>query len=155
MKSGVYTSSDTGTTVATLSRCRPTTTMATTSASARSASRAPFAATDFINAALYDPERLFAGEIGRFHGVRSSRTTTSSATPSPASRGEAAVFGAEAVKEIVVLMEEIRRGVPLDGGRDRSFYWYAILGFKLIWEANATSEPDNRIVHFTSSSIVA
>jgi hypothetical protein len=43
----------------------------------------------------------------------------------------------------------------MDGGRDRSFYWYAILGFKLIWEANATLEPDNRIVHFTSSSIVA
>jgi len=70
-------------------------------------------------------------------------------------RGEAVFFGAEAVKEIVVLMEEIRRGVPLDGGRDRSFYWYAILGFQLIWEFNATTEPDNRIIHFSSSGITS
>jgi hypothetical protein len=36
-------------------------------------------------------------------------------------------------------MEEIRRGVPWTGGRDRSFFWYAILGWKLIWEADPSS----------------
>lgn len=111
---------------------------------------------DFINAALYgDPERLFAGEIGRFHGVRFIEENHLLSNLITGFKGEAVFFGAEAVKEIVVLMEELRRGVPMDGGRDRSFYWYAILGFKLIWEAHSTDEPDNRIVHFTSSSITS
>jgi N4-gp56 family major capsid protein len=157
MKSGVYTSSDTGTTVATLSPVPPY----DDDGNYICVCSVGFASSiwrdsDFINAALYgDPERLFAGEIGRFHGVRFIEDNHILNNTITGFRGEAVFFGAEAVKEIVVLMEEIRRGVPMDGGRDRSFYWYAILGFKLIWEAHATNEPDNRIVHFTSSSITA
>lgn len=158
MKSGQYVSTDTGTSVATLSPVPPYDDdgnyVCICSVGFAGAIRRD---SDFINAALYgDPERLFAGEIGRFHGVRfiedNHILTNSLGT---GYRGEAVFFGAEAVKEIVVLMEEIRRGVPMDGGRDRSFFWYAILGFKLIWEAHQTNEPDNRIVHFTSSAITA
>jgi len=110
---------------------------------------------DWINSALYgDPERLYAGEIGRFHGVRFIEDNHILQNVITGFKGEALFFGAECVKEIVVLMEEIRRGVPMDGGRDRSFFWYAIMGWKLIWEASA-DEPDNRIIHFTSSSVTA
>jgi N4-gp56 family major capsid protein len=157
MKSGVYTSSDTGTTVATLSPVPPYDDdgnyLCVCSVGFAGAIRRD---SDFINAALYgDPERLFAGEIGRYHGVRFIEDNHILANTMNGFKGEAVFFGAEAVKEIVVLMEEIRRGVPLDGGRDRSFYWYGIMGFKLIWEAHQTNEPDNRIVHFTSSAITA
>ena len=155
MKSGVYTSSDTGTTVATLSPVPPydkdNNYICICSVGFAGAIRRD---QDFINAALYgDPERLFAGEIGRYHGVRFIEDNHILKNTMNGYRGEAVFFGAEPVKEISILMEEIRRGVPMDGGRDRSFFWYAILGFKLIWEAHATDEPDNRIVHFTSSAI--
>ena len=157
LKSGIYTSSDTGTTVASLSPVPPydddgNYVCVCSVGHAGAIRRDP----DFINAALYgDPERLFAGEIGRYHGVRFIEDNHLLANTMNGYRGEAVYFGAEAVKEIVVLMEEIRRGVPMDGGRDRSFYWYGIMGFKLIWEAHQQNEPDNRIVHFTSSAITA
>lgn len=112
---------------------------------------------DFINASLFgDPSRLFAGEIGRFHGFRIVQTNNllSRFLGTTGFKGEALVFGAEAVKRAVVVPAEIRRGVPLDGGRDRSFYWYAIEGYKRIWSINATAgdtyEPENRIFHITS-----
>jgi len=157
MKSGQYSSTDGSGTVATLSPVPPYDDdgnyVCVCSVGFAGAIRRD---QDFINAALYgDPERLFAGEIGRFHGVRFIEDNHILQNLITGFKGEAVFFGAEAVKEIVVLMEEIRRGVPMDGGRDRSFFWYAILGFKLIWEADQNLEPDNRIVHFTSSSITA
>jgi len=115
---------------------------------------------DFINAALYgDPERLFAGEIGRFHGFRivEENHILSNFLGTQEFKGEMYAFGTEVVKEIVILPEEIRRGVPLDGGRDKAFYWYGIVGFGLIWSFNGTVgdvsnyEPENRAVRVWST----
>lgn len=157
LKSGIYTSTSNGSTVATGSPVPPYDNdgnyMCLCSVGFASAIRRD---SDFINASLYgDPERLFAGEIGRFHGIRFIEDNHILRSTMDGFRGEALFFGAEAVKEIVCLMEEIRKGVPLDGGRDRSWYWYAILGYKLIWEYSAASEPDNRIIHYTSSGITS
>ena len=108
---------------------------------------------DFINASLYgDPERLFAGEIGRFHGVRfiEDNHILTSTMGTSSYKGEAVFFGSETVKRIVALPAEIREDVPTELGLRRRQGWISIEGYKVIWEYG-TSEPENRIVHVTSN----
>ena len=78
-------------------------------------------------------------KLGGTTGSELSRIITYLRTLSAAEIAEKPFFRSRSCKEIVVLMEEIRRGVPWTGGRDRSFFWYAILGWKLIWEADPSS----------------
>ena len=110
---------------------------------------------EFQTASYYgDPERLFSGEVGRIYGLRfiaDNSGELSHTLGTTAFLGESVVFGQDPVMEIVVVAEEIRRGIPSDLGRDRSIGWYAILGHQIIWSFNATTEPDNRIVHITST----
>jgi len=108
---------------------------------------------DFEEAAKYgDPDRLWDGEAGRIYGCRiveENHLLEYLGTTSYG--GQAFVFGAETVKEIRVIPEEIRRAIPGDYGRAKGMAWYGILGWKIIWEFNATTEPDGRIIHITSS----
>lgn len=60
--------------------------------------------------------------------------------------GEAYFFGDDAVLEAVAVPEEMRADPPTDGGRCNNLYWYAILGFKIIW----AGDPDERIVKVDS-----
>lgn len=112
----------------------------------------------FIDGALYgDPDRLFAGEIGQWHGFRvivENNVLGLFFTLGTTKKGPGFAFGADPVKEISVLPEEIRLGVPLGGGRKRAMYWYGISGFKVMWEFSGTNgaaqsanaEPMNTII---------
>jgi len=51
----------------------------------------------------------------------------------------------------VATMEEIREAIPGDFGRDMALAWYYLGGFAHIWDYNATTEPDNRVVRLGSS----
>lgn len=109
---------------------------------------------DFINAALYgDPERLFAGEIGRFHGVRfiEDNHILANTLGTTSYKGEAIFFGSDCVKRIVALPAEIREDVPTNLGLKRRQGWVAFEGYKIIWEYDSTLEQENRIVHVTST----
>src|SRR5262245_48285271 len=100
LKSGQYVSSDSGTTVFTGSPVPPFDDdgnyLLIASVGFAGAIRRD---QDFINAALYgDPERLFAGEIGRYHGVRIVEDNHILQNVLNGFKGEAVIFGAEAVK---------------------------------------------------------
>ncbi len=63
--------------------------------------------------------------------------------------GEAVFFGGDAVKEGVVIPEEIRVDVPKDFGRDQAIAWYGLTGFQRVWSYDADAEE--HIVHLTSA----
>ena len=109
--------------------------------------------TNFIDAANFgDPDRQYAGEIGLWQGWRVvlDNHKLPLVFGTTAFKGPAFGFGANPVKEICALPEEIRMGIPLGGGRKRSMYWYGICGFKIYWTLNTTAgstyQPMNTIV---------
>ena len=103
-----------------------------------------FDSTEWSDAAKYgDPDRLFAGEIGRWYHVRFIKETNSSRqTLSAASsyQGEMTVFGADPLVEGVALPEEIRAKIPEDYGRSKGVAWYAILGWSLTYDTATAGE---------------
>lgn len=108
--------------------------------------------TDWKNASLYgDPDRLFAGEVKRFHGFRFVEETNvlDDTMGSTSYRGEAVFFGADPVVEGVAIPGEIRAKIPEDYGRSKGVAWYSILGFQIVWDT-ATARQAN-IVHLTST----
>ena len=78
---------------------------------------------------------LYIGEVGRYYGCRFVEETNflSNTDGSNGLYGEAAFFGADAVREGVAIPEEIRVGIPTDFGRDQAIAWYALLGFQQVW----------------------
>lgn len=96
---------------------------------------------DFIEAAKYgDPERLFNGELGRYHKVRfiEENNFLNDTLANTNYAGEMVFFGLDPVVELVVLPEEIRVDIPRDGGRFKKIMWLYIGGFGLsFWEAGA------------------
>jgi len=64
-------------------------------------------------------------------------------------KGEAVVFGGDAVIEGLVIPEEIRAKIPTDYGRSKGVAWYAILGFGEVWDTANAGEA--RIIHITST----
>ena len=106
-------------------------------------------APDWVNANLYgDPEKLFSGEVGRFYGVRFIKENhiLSNTMGTDANRGEAIFFGADACMEGMAIAEELRAKVPTDFGRSQAVAWYALLGYRKIWDLGNDAEP--HIVHF-------
>jgi N4-gp56 family major capsid protein len=97
-----------------------------------------------------DPEKLFSGECGRIYGCRVIEDNHILSTIN-GKKGGAFFFGSEAVMEVVATAEEVRVGIPGDFGRDMAMAWYYLGGFKLIWDYNATTEPDNRVVGIKSA----
>jgi N4-gp56 family major capsid protein len=101
---------------------------------------------DWEDAAKYgDPDRLFAGEIGRYYGCRFVEETNylSNAAGVSSLYGEACFFGADAVMEAVATPEEVRAKIPTDYGRSKGLAWYGICGWKILWEVGdyATEKP--------------
>lgn len=96
---------------------------------------------DFIEAAKYgDPERLFSGELGRYHKVRfvEENNFLNDALANTTFAGEMVFFGLDPVVELVVVPEEIRADIPKDVGRFKKLAWYYMGGFGLsFWEAGA------------------
>ena len=78
---------------------------------------------------------IYIGEVGRYYGCRFVEETNflSNADGSSGLYGEAAFFGADAVREGIAIPEEIRVGIPTDFGRDQAIAWYALLGFQQVW----------------------
>lgn len=107
---------------------------------------------DWEDAAKYgEPERLFAGEIGRYYGVRFVEESNALANLMGSSnfKGEQVYFGEDPVVEGVAVPEELRVKIPQDYGRDQGIAWYALLGWALTFStANA---GENKVIHNTAT----
>lgn len=108
---------------------------------------------------------VFEGEIGRYDAMRFVRQThiprggaLDSATFDPLNgvadewnntkSSWAFVFGADTVKEAVVVPEEIRARIPGDYGRAKGIAWYYLGGFGIVHD-----DPDNaRIIKWDSAT---
>lgn len=96
-------------------------------------------------------KNIFAGEVGNFYMTRFVRETgyLSNTIGSGSTHGQAVFFGSDAVYEAVCVPEEIRVNVPKDFGRDLAMAWYALLGFKIVW--NYSTDTEQHIVFVTSA----
>jgi hypothetical protein len=105
--------------------------------------------------------KTLSGEVGKLHGVRfvkdqfASRyiyNSTSGTAPlfswAQNQSGPAYMFGKETVMEAITVPEEIRVKIPTDYGRSKGIAWYALLGYKIMWE----TEADARIIKWESAS---
>jgi N4-gp56 family major capsid protein len=109
---------------------------------------------DWKNDVRYgDPERLFAGEIGRIRGVRFVEETNYliNTIGSGGDYGEAVIFGKEAVIEGIAIPEEIRSKIPTDYGRSEGLAWYGLSGWEKMWKHTDTNQ-DAHIFHLTGKS---
>jgi N4-gp56 family major capsid protein len=94
---------------------------------------------------------LFNGEVGRYYGCRFIEETNRlvNTIGSGSALGEAVYFGADAVKEGLVIPENIRIDIPKDFGRDQAIAWYALTGFQKTWDF--TTDGETRIIYVTSA----
>jgi hypothetical protein len=93
---------------------------------------------------------LYSGEIGEYYGCRFIEETNilKNTIGSSSLFGEAVFFGGDAVREGIVIPEDIRIDLPKDFGRDQAIAWYFLGGFKQTW--NYTTDTETRIIHLTS-----
>lgn len=93
---------------------------------------------DFFEAKaqLTSMDSLYRGEVGKYYKCRFIEETNFlvNTDGSNGLYGEAVFFGADAVREGIAIPEEIRVGIPADYGRDQGIAWYALLGFKQVWD---------------------
>lgn len=94
---------------------------------------------------------LFAGEVGTYYGCKFVEETNvlSNAKGSGTQYGEAVFFGDDAVREGIVVPEDIRIDLPKDFGRDQAIAWYYLGGFVQTW--NFATDAETRIIHLTSA----
>lgn len=94
---------------------------------------------------------LFSGEIGQYYGCRFIEETNylKNTIGSDGLFGEAVFFGGDAVREGIVIPEDIRIDLPKDFGRDQAIAWYFLGGFKKTWDFSTDGE--GRIIHLTSA----
>ena len=109
---------------------------------------------DWESAIKYaDPERFLNGEVGRFYGCRFIESNNTNALSNGVGTnsvlGEAFFFGADTIAEGVAIPEEVRVKIPVKYGRDKGIAWYALLGFKIIWDL--TTDKESHIVRVTSA----
>lgn len=110
----------------------------------------------FQDAAKYgDPERLFAGEVGRIYNCRCVRETnylvnTLGSSSGTNALGEGVVFGSETVMEGIAVPEELRQKIPTDFGRSKGLAWYSIEGWERVWKQSDTNQTEH-IIHLTSA----
>ena len=93
---------------------------------------------------------LFSGEVGQYYGCRFIEETNilSNTIGSGSAFGEAVFFGDDAVREGIVIPEDIRIDLPKDFGRDQAIAWYYLGGFVQTWDFSTDAET--RIIHLTS-----
>jgi N4-gp56 family major capsid protein len=94
---------------------------------------------------------LAAGEVGTYYGCRFIEETNylSNAKGSGSAYGEALFFGADAVREGIVVPEEVRIDLPKDFGRDQGIAWYYLGGYVKTW--SQATDGEERIIHVTSA----
>lgn len=93
---------------------------------------------------------MFSGEVGQYYGCRFIEETNvlSNVLGSGTQYGEAVFFGDDAVREGIVIPEDIRIDLPKDFGRDQGIAWYYLGGFQQVWDYSTDTET--RIIHLTS-----
>jgi len=107
---------------------------------------------DWEDAAKYgEPERLFAGEIGRYYGVRfvEEANVLSNTMGTSGFKGEQIYFGEDPAVEGVAVPEELRVKIPQDYGRDQGIAWYSLLGWALTFSTANAGEA--KVVQMTST----
>jgi N4-gp56 family major capsid protein len=94
---------------------------------------------------------IFNGEVGNYYMTRFVEETgfLNNAIGSSTAYGQAIFFGSDIVYEAVAVPEEIRVKIPTDFGRDQGLAWYALLGFKLVW--NLAADGEQHLVYVTSA----
>lgn len=97
-------------------------------------------------------QALLNGEVGTYYMTRFVEETgfLSNTIGSGSTYGQAVFMGADTVYEAVAIPEEIRVKPPVnDYGRDLGMAWYALLGWKLVW--NFAADQEQHIVVVTSA----
>ena len=97
----------------------------------------------WVEAAKFgDPDRLFAGEIGRYYGCRfiEESNLLSNTLGTQTYSGEAVFFGEDPVIEGVVIPEELRAKIPTDFGRDMGLAWYFLGGWAATYTTSVAGE---------------
>lgn len=96
-------------------------------------------------------KNVMAGEVGSYYMTRFVEETgyLSNAVGNGGTCGQAVYFGSDNVYEAVCIPEEIRVKNPMDYGRDMGLAWYALLGFKIVWDYAVDTEQ--HIVFVTSA----
>lgn len=94
---------------------------------------------------------IFRGEVGEFYMTRFVEETgyLSNTIGNGSTRGQAVFFGSDNVYEAVSVPEEIRVKNSMDYGRDMGLAWYALLGWKIVWDYAVDNEQ--HIVFVTSA----
>ena len=106
---------------------------------------------DWEDAAKYgDPQRLFAGELGRYYGCRFiEETNVLSNAPGGTYKGEAVFFFEYSCVEAVAVAEELLAKIPVDFARDKELVRYGIMGCSLTYDTSTAGEA--KIIHCTSN----
>ena len=112
------------------------------------------AAGGWVDVSKYTAEyakNIFNGEVGQYYMTRFIDETgfLSNTIGSGGIYGQSVFFGADAVYEAVSIPEEIRVKIAQDYGRDQGLAWYALLGFKIVW--NLAADTEQHIVTVTSA----
>ena len=96
-------------------------------------------------------KNVHMGEVGTYFKTRFVEETgyLSNAVGNSSVHGQAVFFGSDIIYEAVAQPEEIRVKVSTDYGRDQGLAWYALLGFKIVW--NLAADGEQHIVFVTSA----
>jgi hypothetical protein len=108
----------------------------------------------WVDISKYTPQyasALHNGEVGNFYMTRFVEETgyLSNTIGNGSTHGQAVFFGNDNVYEAIAVPEEIRVKVSTDFGRDQGLAWYALLGFKIVW--NYAADSEQHIVFVTSA----
>lgn len=96
-------------------------------------------------------KNIFNGEVGTYFGVKFVEETgyLSNAIGASSVYGQAVFFGSDTVYEAIAVPEEIRSKTSVDYDRDQGLAWYALLGYKIVWDYDVDGEQ--HIVFVTSA----
>lgn len=98
-----------------------------------------------------DPERLFAGEVGRYYGCRFvEEANVLSSTCNTSYKGEAIFLAADPLVEAVAVAEEIRAKIPTDFGRDKGLAWYFLGNWGLTYDTATAGEA--KVIHVVGTA---
>ncbi len=87
-----------------------------------------------------DPDRLFAGEVGRIYGTRFVEETNVLNGALAGGAGEMCFFGDDALIEIVAKAEQLQARVSYDFGRDNAIRWVFWGAFSKTWAFSEASQ---------------
>lgn len=105
-----------------------------------------------------DSSHLMTGEVGRVYRTRIIMANYTGLSVLQSKLGECIFFGDDSIAEGIAIPEEVRAAIPDDFGRSKKIGWYALLGFKSLWDPNTDLNADLpsggewRICHITGTA---